>query len=98
MKVTKEVLEQMKSDIKTVLDYYLVVKPKFEDLYKSDYFTIWSWVWMNRRYNDSNLNVRKGLDGKRLLEYNPDYEIYPCNTNDETLETALRSILEKLLN
>ena len=53
---------------------------------------------MNRRYNDSNLNIRKGLDEKRLLEYNPDYEIYPCNTNDETLETALKYILEKLLN
>jgi len=98
MKVTKEVREQMKSDIKTVLDFYLPNYPNYLDLSVRDYYTIWSWVWMNKKYDDSNGNVRFTKDGNRLFEYNPDFEIYPCNTNDKTLETALKSILFELLN
>jgi len=106
MKVTKEVFETMKSDIKVVLDYYNV-SGIITEFPESVLFAIWHKVYQNR-YSPStvkingiveeNPNVDFKENGERLLERNTDFVFYPCNTNDATLLTALRKAVEQVLN
>lgn len=98
MKVTKEIYLQMKKDLKIVLDHYLYVhNVNFNtgDIPESTYFNLWHIVYSNRRY-ELNPNIIF-VNDKRLLEYNPEFEYYPCNTNDNTLYTALKKATDELL-
>jgi hypothetical protein len=86
----------MTNDIKVILSHYKI-DPKILDV--NDLNNIWFRTYMNRTYLDDNANVIK-INGNRLLSYidRDNYDLYPCNTNDTTIYTALNVILKKLQN
>ena len=100
MKVNELVFKKMKSDLRIVLDYY-------KDLYGitfdnieipvSTYFNLWHSVYANKRYTNDNKNVNF-VEGKRLFELDESFEYYPCDTNDDTLLTALRKAIKEIYN
>jgi hypothetical protein len=97
MKVDNKTLEIMQTDIKQVLSF-LGLQAK--DLNVNDLNNIWFMTWCNRTYPDNNGNVKKGASGQRILSYidRDNYELYPCDTNDTTIYTALNKILKNLQN
>ena len=97
MKVDNKTLEIMQTDIKQVLSF-LGLQAK--DLNVNDLNNIWFMTWCNRTYPDNNGNVKKDASGQRILSYidRDNYELYPCDTNDTTIYTALNKILKNLQN
>lgn len=98
MKVSQDVLIKMKSDIEVILNHYNLINIKYEDFSTTDIFNIWSIVYANRKYNENNSNVIFTSNDVRLLERDLTFEWYPCDTNDNSLETALRKVLKEILN
>lgn len=106
MKVTKEVFEKMKSDIKVILDHYKLKTESIESISDSTLFAIWRKVYQNR-YSPSEvkfngvMQVNPNVDfndvGERILERIDTFEFYPCDTNDNTLLTALRKATKELI-
>jgi hypothetical protein len=102
MKVSKIELEKMKSDLRVVLNHYNKVHNiSFEgfdvfDIPDSICFNLWTIVYSNRRYGNDNSNVIF-VNNTRLLEYDENFVFYPCNTNDNTLLTALKKAIKELI-
>jgi hypothetical protein len=97
MKINENVYYKMKSDLRVIIKAYGLSELKFTDLSISDFYTIWHFVYMNRRYSDDNRNV-KFINGKRLLSMDDNYVYYPCDTNDDTLLTGLKKAIKEILN
>ena len=97
MKVTPEVYSKMKSDIKVMLKVYFPYAETipFEFFRISDMHDIWFKTFVNRNYEDSHPMVKK-REGKRVLSFDPNYELYPCDTNDNSIQTALIKIFKEL--
>lgn len=91
MKVSKETFEQIKSDFQTL----------FEDMDMPDRATFWElaernktslvWQFWNKIKDDKTAEMLPESEpGKaRVFMPDPDFELYPDGTNDDTLETAL---------
>jgi len=94
MKINETTRQLMKSDIKTICDYHFK-NIMIEELSIGNMFLLWHAVYMNKQYDDNNLNVLK-VNGKRILERDTNYNYYPCDSNDTTLQTALISIFAEL--
>jgi hypothetical protein len=97
MKVTPEVYQKMKSDIKVILNIYFPYAETipFEFFRISDLHEIWFKVYANRKYEDSHPMVQK-KNGKRVLKLDESFEMYPCDTNDNSLQTALIKLFKEL--
>ena len=54
---------------------------------------VWNFIFAEIAYDDSHPRF-KGRD--RQFKYNSEFELYPCGTNDKTLETALFKIVREL--
>lgn len=54
---------------------------------------VWNYIFAEINYDDSHPRF-KGR--KRQFKYNPSFELYPCGTNDKTLETALKKVVREL--
>jgi hypothetical protein len=95
MKIDNGTLKKMEEDIKVVLNY-LDLTPA--SLNVNDLNNVWFKTWCNRTYSDNNPNVIKDKNGKRILSFidRDNYDLYPCNTNDTTIYTALNKILTNL--
>lgn len=57
---------------------------------------LWFRTWASIAYEDSNPNVIRDEKGQRLLEYNPDFELYPCNADDESMKSFYKRIYKSL--
>ena len=90
MKVTGNDLLKMRADIKILVDY-LTEGKGFKNPSITTMHDVWFNVYANRRYEDSHPMVIK-IEGKRLLEQDKNFDLYPCDTNDNTIETALKAI------
>jgi len=99
MKVSEIEFQKMKSNLKVVLDYYYNIHGvtfNYIDIPESTYYNLWNIVYANKRYTDENKNV-KFINGKRLFEYDETFKFYPCDTNDNTLLTALKKVIKELI-
>lgn len=92
MKTSKKTLTQMQDNIKKFLDQTGITLP---EIYGPYMHQIWFKVYVCIKYDSENANVIK-LNGKRILPYDPNFELYPDNTNDTTLSTALKIIHKNL--
>jgi hypothetical protein len=95
MKVDTKTLTNMEEDIRVIIKFFNL-NPI--DLNVNDLNDVWLHVFMNRNYPDNNPNVKKDNEGKRILSQIEDFELYPCDTNDTTIYTALNKILDNLKN
>jgi len=93
MKIDNITKNKMKKDIEVICNYYL--KKEVKELRIGDLFNIWNKVYCNRHYSNDNPNVVL-IDNIRLLPMDFSIDFYPCNTNDNTLQTALIQILTEL--
>jgi len=101
MKVTEVEFQKMKADLKVVFDYYRNVHGitfnGIKYIPESSYFNFLCIVYANKRYTDDNRNV-KFINGKRLFEYDETFEYYLCDTNDNTLYTALKKAVKEIFD
>lgn len=97
MKVNDNIFQKMISDLRIIIKAYNIDSLQYSELSVSDFFTIWHFVYSNRRYSNDNRNV-KFVDGKRILEQDNNFEYYPCDTNDNTLLTALKKAVNIIYN
>ncbi len=97
MKIDNETLLIMQNDIKTLVGF---LKLDVNKLDVNDINNAWFLTWCNRTYDNNNRNVLKKENGERLLSFidRENYDLYPCNTNDTTIYTALNKILKNLQN
>lgn len=51
-------------------------------------------VYLNYTYPISNPNVMFDKDGVRILPLNESFELYPNNTQDNQIETAMKKAIE----
>lgn len=96
MKISDNIFQKMKSDLAIIIKAYGLSELKFGELKESDFYTLWHFVYCNRKYPESNKNVRL-VNGKRLLSLDINFEYYPCDTNDNTLGTALKKAIKEIL-
>ena len=101
MKIDKTTREMMKQDIKVVL-FHLAeqsdISVKEIDFTIPLIHSLWFKTVCSKSYDISNPNCITKENGERLLKLNEKYELYPCNTNDTTIETALKSIFFEIKN
>jgi hypothetical protein len=97
MKIDNKTLNNMQTDIKVILTFAGL---QAKTLNVNDLNNIWFMTWCNRTYPDNNPNVKKDINGQRILSFidRDNYDLYPCNTNDTTIYTALNKILKNLQN
>lgn len=99
MKIDNKTLAKMEQDIKTVIQN-TDIPVKIKDMTVYDLNNIWFIAWCNRTYPDNHTMVKKDFSGQRILSFidRDDYDLYPCNSNDTTIFTALNKILKNLQN
>jgi hypothetical protein len=92
MKYPQEQFEKLVAALKTIKEK----RPDiiFENLHVS---TVHYFVYKNLRFPSNNPNVAFMRDGSRLLEIDETFELYPNDTNDDHVATAVRKAL-KLTN
>ena len=97
MKIDNRTLENMQADIKVILDLDGL---QAKNLNVNELNYIWFVTWCNRTYPDTHPMVKKDIGGNRVLAFidRDNYDLYPCNTNDTTIYTALNKILKNLQN
>ncbi|MDD4353598.1 MAG: hypothetical protein PHN56_04015 [Candidatus Nanoarchaeia archaeon] len=93
MKIDNNTLQNMQKDILVIIKYHKIDPKK---LNVHDINNLWFHAYMNRSYLDNNVNVKKDNLGKRILPYIENFELYPCNTNDTTIYTAFKQILNNI--
>ena len=98
MKIKKNNYQKILADIKTIWNSYDPIVQDQAKQYPRP-LTVLNTLWMNA-YNDrhyDNLHPRYANGVKRVLEYQPDiYDLYPDNSNDVTMSTALIKIGHEL--
>ena len=105
MKVQFNTLQAMRRDLKVVVDFLESGRsnPELQDDLHSAYavkptqvaWRLWHIVFCNRQYPCDNPNVFFVGHG-RLLSYDPNFQMYPDDTNDKTLETALDKVCKEI--
>ena len=100
MKVTKDVYVDIEQRVSKALPYLLpkdkgtITIDRFTD---SDLMHVWFRTATSASFDDTNPNVLRDADGKRLFEYDFNYPLYPCDTNDITMQTAIRKAIKSYL-
>ena len=99
MKINKSTFLKMQSDINSILPYYMVRKQvELKEITEALMHDIWFTVYANRVWNNKDIRLFRGEFNERVLSFNANYELYPCNTNDTTISTALNKIHKQILN
>lgn len=91
MKVDKKTLIEISKKFKLVIKHFkldIVEKPTDTDLWR-----MWHWIHEEIAYDNSHPRFD---DHKRIFEYDPNHSLYPCDTNDKTMTTALRKAYKLL--
>ena len=97
MKINLETRKKMVQDMLVVVDYFKITPEQLEKITIGELHNIWFHAFINRNFNDSNSNV-KFINGKRLLKQDKTVEQYPCDSDDNTLTTALKWCLREIIN
>ena len=103
MKIDEQTRLSMQRDIYQMICFLGVEKVEqyFSENPVSCVFDLWHKVFCNRAYPSDNSNVvfidTGGALKHRLLNYNENYEMYPCGSNDDTLKTALLKVTKTVL-
>jgi hypothetical protein len=93
MKIDNNTLANMEQDMKVIINHFNI-DPKKLDV--NGLNNVWFHTFINRSYNSDNPNVKTDKNGNRILSQIENYELYPCDTNDTTIYTALKIILKNL--
>lgn len=91
MKYPQEQFEKLVTALKTIKAKRPDITDAFENLHVS---TVHYFVYKNLRFPSNNPNVTFMPDGSRLLEIDETFELYPNDTNDDTVSTAVRKALK----
>lgn len=101
MKVTQIEFEKMKADLRVVFNYYKTIHnisfKGINDIPVSTYFNLWHIVYANKKYTDDNRNVIF-VNGERLFKFDDYFEYYICDTDDNSLLTALKKAFKETVN
>lgn len=96
-KIDGEAYESRKADIKTVLDHY--GSDPFIKAYKANpvraIHDLYHQVWFDRRNSSDDHPTYNHRP--RLLPHDPDFELYPNDSNDTHIETMVKRALYELL-
>lgn len=95
MKIGKEKLAEMQQQIKQLFPLYLKIRGlKREEITIANVWDMWQIVVV--AHNNENRTVYKE-NGERMFPHKK-IDMYPCNTNDKTLGTALKQIFNNICN
>ena len=98
MKVDKKTFEQMKKDLWVLINYVGV--KKVQQMYCRQpigtAFKLWMRLYDCKVY-DEHPHILWKSDGSRLFPKDSEFNLYPCKTNDTTLQTALVKALDEIL-
>lgn len=94
MKIDKKTLTYMQADIARVLDKLNVSPANINTT--ADRLSVWHRVYMCRAYTDDHPAIYCRDDSTRILSYQEDYPMYPCGSNDDSLDTALKYAIKKI--
>jgi hypothetical protein len=103
MKVSTKNLELMQVSLEKLIKYYakkqnlILSKNDIDSLPIGVMHNLWHKVSMNIKYDNNNGNVIF-IDGKRLFEQNNKFDFYIDDSNDKTIETALKVVFKKIAN
>lgn len=93
MKIDKTTLTNMQKNCLTawnrLLELYPDLQGKLNEKTASD---LWFKTWCSIAYDDNNPNVLRNESGMRLFAHNPRFELYPCNSDDQTMKAAYKRI------
>lgn len=98
MKVKPETLKMMAENIRTYLSarFPAVLEDIKKDPSKvstAEMWTIWHHITDEIRFSDDHPRFQ---NRKRIFNFNFDFPLYPDDTNDATLETALKKVMKML--
>jgi hypothetical protein len=103
MKVSTQSIEFMQESLEKIIQYHakkqniILSKNDIDSLPISVMHNLWYQVSINIKFDNNNANVIF-IDGKRLFEQNDKFDYYIDNTNDKTIETALKLVFKKIEN
>ena len=94
MKVSKKTLANITADYLAVLNSFDSAKwAHIKSLSEMGArWEVWDKIRLNRMYDNDHPCWKEGHWGKRVLPHDPAFDSYPDNTNDDTLDTALRNV------
>ena len=98
MKVTNESLKIIIDICQKVVNFYrdeMKINLDLSKLTESEMNFIYFKGYCSIQYEDNNPNVLK-INDKRLFEYNPNFKYYQCDTNDNTLNTAIKQAFKSI--
>lgn len=99
MKIDRVNLKKMEYAVSMVWTKLCADAPQFEpkprELKAGDLQYLWFKAWSSVAYPDDNPNVIME-NGKRLLAYDPGFQLYPCNSSDAHVLTAMKAIVRSL--
>ena len=98
MKVKPDTLNMMVDNIRNYLTARFPsvledIKNKKGDIKTFEMWTIWHHICDEKRFDDSHPRFN---NRKRVLDFDWHFSLYPDNTNDVTLETALKKVFKLL--
>lgn len=88
MKVSKEKVQEIAEKMRVVMDHFKWSKEKLSPPTNILLWQFWNYIFQETAYDDSHPKF-KGR--KRLFNYDPNYSLYPEETNDDTMFTALKA-------
>jgi hypothetical protein len=99
MKIDRSTYLKMQADINIILPYYMVrYEVEKKEITEGLMHDIWFRVYANRAWADNDPRIFRTELGERLLRLDKDFDLYPCDTNDDTIGTALNKIRKEFLN
>lgn len=102
MRVSKDIVNEFAVKGQRLLDRMRELYPDNTVLNDVSQFTaghlhdLWFRVWASVNYPDSNPNVVRDANGNRLFTHDETYELYPNDSNDTTLLTALKRAAKQM--
>ena len=99
MKVDKVTYTRIVSNLETIIDYFgkSDILVMFEDDNVNTAFMLWHKLFCCKTYDTENPNVLKAEDGSRYFLLDDTWTLYPCNTNDDTIKTAIVKAVKEVL-
>lgn len=100
MKIQSQSIEQMRKAILPTVNYLkqTAVIPadyNINNLTDADRQHIWFKSWANVAFDDENPNVMRTEAG-RICPHDRDFPLYPDNSNDDHVRTALKRIFQEI--
>jgi len=98
MKAKSETIKMIVENIRVYLnarfpEVLKEIQDKKGEVSTSNMWTIWHHICDEKRFDDNHPRFK---DRKRVLEFDWHFPLYPDDTNDVTLETALKKVFKML--